>query len=527
MTAESSSDNLSAPSSVVSVDTTINQQQQQRTAWAQVVRGEHEASEEVSFSDCSKETQMENSDSNQSNVDHPKKPAWNKPLNGVVGVGPVMGGDVSWPALSESTKAPFKSASDSSKPISDSSVSTSQVPVISHSPKKHANTNPNPNFTPNHTMPVRQRFSKRGGGTGGGSVHSGFNRPPPPPPPPLPLPLPLPLPPLPPPFPLYEMPYSALVAAVPDSSIGEPPYKGNSWEGRPIGGFGSQSHSVNDHSSHRNSSRRGNFNSHGSRRDQDRDWNASRSSNARDVHLSPHQIAPPGGFIRSPSPPPPPPPPAGYMPFIAPPSVRHFGNHMGFDMTSSFWYVPSGVPLISHAPPPPPPMFSPVANLPASLLNQINYYFSDDNLVRDDFLRSNMDDEGWVPITLIAGFPRIQQLTVNIKLILDSLRTSSVVEVKDYKVRRRYSWKKWIPKYGWFGTDSGSQSLVGSTYNTITTSLQKVTLDEAIANQSSITGKEDSSTGAVPCRGSSEDLTNHSKLANGECIIEEACSSQI
>lgn len=32
---------------------------------------------------------------------------------------------------------------------------------------------------------------------------------------------------------------------------------------------------------------------------------------------------------------------------------------------------------------------------------------SDANLIKDDFLRSNMDVQGWVPISLIANFPRV------------------------------------------------------------------------------------------------------------------------
>ena len=37
-------------------------------------------------------------------------------------------------------------------------------------------------------------------------------------------------------------------------------------------------------------------------------------------------------------------------------------------------------------------------------------FCSDANLVKDKFLRSNMDDQGWVPISLIAGFPRVSSL---------------------------------------------------------------------------------------------------------------------
>lgn len=58
-----------------------------------------------------------------------KRPAWNKPSNGAAEVGPVMGA-VSWPPLSESTRASTKSSSpESSKGSLDgsSSVSVSQV----------------------------------------------------------------------------------------------------------------------------------------------------------------------------------------------------------------------------------------------------------------------------------------------------------------------------------------------------------------------------------------------------------------
>lgn len=118
-----------------------------------------------------------------------------------------------------------------------------------------------------------------------------------------------------------------------DLQVREPPFKGNTWESRPVGGVGSQSNSGNDYSSQRHSSRRGNYgsrprgdgmhyNGHGGRRDQDRNWNAPRNSTARDVHM--HQIAPP-----------PPPPPRfmrpglpGSTPFIPLPHV--YGNPMPF-----------------------------------------------------------------------------------------------------------------------------------------------------------------------------------------------------
>lgn len=131
--------------------------------WAQIVRGETEsissvphsptpsspvtsAPEHVSFSECSPtkpsspslppsptpdnsgfgDALPENSDASSSNAGRQKKPAWNKPSNDAVEGGPVMGA-VSWPALSESTRASPRSSSDSVKPVIDGSAVAIQV----------------------------------------------------------------------------------------------------------------------------------------------------------------------------------------------------------------------------------------------------------------------------------------------------------------------------------------------------------------------------------------------------------------
>jgi len=41
---------------------------------------------------------------------------------------------------------------------------------------------------------------------------------------------------------------------------------------------------------------------------------------------------------------------------------------------------------------------------------QIEYYFSAENLCHDVFLRSKMDENGWVPLRLIAEFPKVKKL---------------------------------------------------------------------------------------------------------------------
>lgn len=37
-------------------------------------------------------------------------------------------------------------------------------------------------------------------------------------------------------------------------------------------------------------------------------------------------------------------------------------------------------------------------------------YCSNENLIRDTYLRRNMDEQGWVPINLIAGFTKVSFL---------------------------------------------------------------------------------------------------------------------
>lgn len=47
------------------------------------------------------------------------------------------------------------------------------------------------------------------------------------------------------------------------------------------------------------------------------------------------------------------------------------------------------------------------------------YYFSLHNLERDFFLRRKMDAQGFLPISLIASFHRVQALTMDINLIVE------------------------------------------------------------------------------------------------------------
>ncbi|KAL5714524.1 hypothetical protein ACHQM5_016472 [Ranunculus cassubicifolius] len=83
-------------------------------------------------------------------------------------------------------------------------------------------------------------------------------------------------------------------------------------------------------------------------------------------------------------------------------------------------------------------------SLSDKIRKQIEYYFSDENLERDFYLRGKMDEEGWVDVDLIAKFKRITYMTKDVSLILEALQDSNVVEINGEKIRRVGNWRKWI-----------------------------------------------------------------------------------
>lgn len=152
--------------------------------------------------------------------------------------------------------------------------------------------------------------------------------------------------------------------------------------------------------------------------------------------VRPPFYGPPGGFMGGPTFPGPP----GsivYLPAIPPYSVR----------------VPHAPFVVPHQMGPGMPMLpAQTQALRANVRNQIEYYFSDQNLQSDQYLISLMDDYGWVPISTIADFKRVKRMSTDIPFIVDALLSSSTLEVQGDKVRKRDNWSKWIP------TSMGSKS---------------------------------------------------------------------
>jgi len=84
-------------------------------------------------------------------------------------------------------------------------------------------------------------------------------------------------------------------------------------------------------------------------------------------------------------------------------------------------------------------------SLTEAILKQIEYYFSTDNLIKDVWLREQMDSEGWIPVSLLANFNRVKTLTTDPDEIMEVLSTSELVECKDNKfLRCRENWKIWL-----------------------------------------------------------------------------------
>lgn len=77
---------------------------------------------------------------------------------------------------------------------------------------------------------------------------------------------------------------------------------------------------------------------------------------------------------------------------------------------------------------------------------QIEYYFSIQNLVKDVFLRSKMNEEGWIPLHVIASFNRVRMLTPDLAMIMEALSDSSSVELSpdSLLIRPKQGHQQWV-----------------------------------------------------------------------------------
>jgi len=59
-------------------------------------------------------------------------------------------------------------------------------------------------------------------------------------------------------------------------------------------------------------------------------------------------------------------------------------------------------------------------------------------------MRNQMNSEGWVPLSLVANFNRVKNLTTDHALIKETLKSSKAIELQGDRIRKRGDWASWI-----------------------------------------------------------------------------------
>ncbi|KAF2211520.1 hypothetical protein CERZMDRAFT_98405 [Cercospora zeae-maydis SCOH1-5] len=80
---------------------------------------------------------------------------------------------------------------------------------------------------------------------------------------------------------------------------------------------------------------------------------------------------------------------------------------------------------------------------------QLEYYFSIDNLLKDMYLRKNMDSQGFVFLDVISNFNRIKQLSADPNLLKAACLRSETIEIKTGddgkdRLRRQDGWEQFV-----------------------------------------------------------------------------------
>ena len=66
-----------------------------------------------------------------------------------------------------------------------------------------------------------------------------------------------------------------------------------------------------------------------------------------------------------------------------------------------------------------------------SLKRQLEWYFSEQNLSRDTYLTSKMDEQKYVPISVIASFPKVKAMTEDQGLLVEVMKTCMNISVDE------------------------------------------------------------------------------------------------
>ncbi|ODM93557.1 La-related protein 1 [Orchesella cincta] len=141
----------------------------------------------------------------------------------------------------------------------------------------------------------------------------------------------------------------------------------------------------------------------------------------------------------------------GYLPTAAPPATAPAAAAVVKDAQVASAYGPPPVDKIIIA---------------EMVRKQIEYYFSEENLEKDFFLRRKMDEQGFLPVHLIATFPRVKNMTQDYSAVLAAIQSSPSLELNAdmSMVRVKNEPEKWplrdiatapAPNASGFGNPSG------------------------------------------------------------------------
>lgn len=144
-----------------------------------------------------------------------------------------------------------------------------------------------------------------------------------------------------------------------------------------------------------------------------------------------------------------------YVSGMNPPPMGMAGGIAYYYARPPMFYAPGPYPNMGMPP-------TPQVTLLAAIGRQVEYYFSQENLVRDVFLRSKMDSSGWIELGVIAAFNRLRMLTQDPNHIIEALKDSHVIEFApdNTKLRKRVDWQSWVL------TDASSSSSTVSSLST-------------------------------------------------------------
>lgn len=94
----------------------------------------------------------------------------------------------------------------------------------------------------------------------------------------------------------------------------------------------------------------------------------------------------------------------------------------------------------------PSPRVTPATPRLETIKLQLEYYFSDENLARDVYLRSLMNRRGYVPIGKLLEFNRLRAITTRSLDVLTAAKASQYLKLKNGAIRcRGETWRKFAP----------------------------------------------------------------------------------